>query len=216
MLPGTPAADAIVQSHLAAKPDSNGVRLLYVRALLAAQRFGDATAQLDTLTRNSPQMAQAWLTLGALHLQLREPAPAIAALQKYIAVVQASPPAADTASGGEESPASKEEALTRGWLLLSQAADLQGDFNAADAWLARFRELAKTLALTLHVGSLAIKLSDERATNRSFLIDPRVHAWTPANAVPCALALLVFARPLVAVPSNHSPRLGSVCEGSCV
>ena len=42
MLPGTPAAEAIVQDHLAAKPDSNGVRLLYVRSLLNAQRYADA------------------------------------------------------------------------------------------------------------------------------------------------------------------------------
>jgi tetratricopeptide (TPR) repeat protein len=154
MMPGTPAADNIVLSHLAAKPDSNGIRLLYVRALLAAQRFGDATAQLDTLTRNSPQMAQAWLTLGALHLQLREPAPAIAALQKYIAVVQAAPPAADAAGGGEEAPASKEEALTRGWLLLSQAADLQGDFSAADAWLAKIDDPERALEVQMRRASL--------------------------------------------------------------
>lgn len=155
MLPGTPAADAIVQSHLAAKPDSNGVRLLYVRALLAAQRFGDATAQLDTLTRNSPQLAQAWLTLGALHLQLREPAPAIAALQKYIDVVQATPAAAPPdAAAGEDAPATKEDALTRGWLLLSQAADLQGDFRAADAWLAKIDDPARALEVQLRRASL--------------------------------------------------------------
>ena len=156
MLPGTPAADAIVQSHLAAKPDSNGVRLLYVRALLAAQRFGDATAQLDTLTRNSPQLAQAWLTLGALHLQLREPAPAIAALQTYIDVVQATPAAAppDAAAAGEDAPATKEDALTRGWLLLSQAADLQGDFRAADAWLAKIDDPARALEVQLRRASL--------------------------------------------------------------
>jgi len=45
--------------------------------------------------------------------------------------------------------------------------------EAADVSLARFRELAKKLGLTIHVGSLAIKLTDERAVNRSFLIDPR-------------------------------------------
>ena len=155
MLPGTPAADAIVQSHLAAKPDSNGVRLLYVRALLAAQRFGDATAQLDTLTRNSPQLAQAWLTLGALHLQLHEPAPAITALQKYLEVVQATPTeVASGAAAGEDAPASKEDALTRGWLLLSQAADLQGDFRAADAWLAKIDDPARALEVQLRRASL--------------------------------------------------------------
>src|SRR5712664_712946 len=42
----------------------------------------------------------------------------------------------------------------------------------ADPSLAAFRELARKLAIHLHVGSLAIKLSGERAANRSFLIGP--------------------------------------------
>ena len=158
MLPGTPAADAIVLSHLTAKPDSNGIRLIYVRSLLAAQRYADATAQLGTLTRNSPTLAQAWLTLGALHLQLREPVPAIAALQKYIAVVESTPAAeaAATTDAGpnEDDPTSKEEALTRGWLLLSQAADLQGDYRAADAWLAKIDDPARTVEVQVRRASL--------------------------------------------------------------
>ena len=42
----------------------------------------------------------------------------------------------------------------------------------ADESLAAFRALARELALYLHVGSLAIKVSPDRAANRSFLIDP--------------------------------------------
>ena len=42
-----------------------------------------------------------------------------------------------------------------------------------DASLAVFRELARSLAIYLHVGSLAIKVSPDKAANRSFLIDPR-------------------------------------------
>jgi predicted amidohydrolase len=42
-----------------------------------------------------------------------------------------------------------------------------------DATLAAFRELARRLAIWVHVGSLAVKISPERAANRSFLIDPR-------------------------------------------
>jgi predicted amidohydrolase len=42
----------------------------------------------------------------------------------------------------------------------------------AERSLAAFRELARKLAIHLHVGSLAIKLPGERAANRSFLIDP--------------------------------------------
>ncbi|MGA7973267.1 MAG: carbon-nitrogen hydrolase family protein [Pseudolabrys sp.] len=43
----------------------------------------------------------------------------------------------------------------------------------ADPSLAALRELARKEALYVHVGSLAIKLSPERAANRSFLIDPK-------------------------------------------
>ena len=41
----------------------------------------------------------------------------------------------------------------------------------SDSSLAAFRELARKLRIFLHVGSLAIKLSAEKAANRSFLID---------------------------------------------
>ena len=42
-----------------------------------------------------------------------------------------------------------------------------------DPCLSTFRELARKLALYVHVGSLAIKTSPERAANRSFMIDPQ-------------------------------------------
>src|SRR3989440_545581 len=41
-----------------------------------------------------------------------------------------------------------------------------------DPSLATFRELARRLAIHLHVGSLALKISPDKAANRSFLIDP--------------------------------------------
>jgi deaminated glutathione amidase len=42
-----------------------------------------------------------------------------------------------------------------------------------DATLAAFRELARRLAIWIHAGSLAVKVSPDRAANRGFLIDPR-------------------------------------------
>src|SRR5256714_11576722 len=42
-----------------------------------------------------------------------------------------------------------------------------------DASLATFRELARALGIYVHVGSLAIKASTDKAINRSFLIDRR-------------------------------------------
>ena len=42
-----------------------------------------------------------------------------------------------------------------------------------DASLAAMRDLARKLGLYIHVGSLALKLTPERAVNRSLLIDPK-------------------------------------------
>jgi len=43
----------------------------------------------------------------------------------------------------------------------------------ADASLATLRELARKLGVYIHIGSLAIKISPDRAANRSFLVDPK-------------------------------------------
>jgi deaminated glutathione amidase len=42
-----------------------------------------------------------------------------------------------------------------------------------DASLAAFRDLARRLGVIVHVGSLAVRLSPDRAANRGFLIDPK-------------------------------------------
>ena len=52
--------------------------------------------------------------------------------------------------------------------MLAATASEESDFS-----LAAFRELARQLGIHLHIGSLAIKISPERAANRSFVIDPR-------------------------------------------
>jgi len=43
----------------------------------------------------------------------------------------------------------------------------------ADPSLATLREVARKLGIYVHIGSLAIKISPDRAANRSFLIDPK-------------------------------------------
>src|SRR5262245_40446319 len=43
----------------------------------------------------------------------------------------------------------------------------------SDASLATLRELARRLGIFIHIGSLAIKVSHDRAANRSFLVDPK-------------------------------------------
>ncbi len=146
MLPATPAAEAIVLAHLKAKPDSHGVRLTYVRVLTASQRYAEAISQLDTVTRIAPALTPPWLTLGALQLELRHPAEAAAALQKFVQLAQAQADGAATAApanaeaaddDGETPVSATNEALTQAWLLLAQAAEQQGDFKAAEGWLGK-------------------------------------------------------------------------------
>ena len=141
MLPGSAAAEEIVVSHLKAKPASNGVRLVYVRALTTSQRYADAIAQLEVATRTEPKLAPPWLTLGALQLELRRPAEATAALNTYLQLAENSSAAA-AASGAEgedddEAPNARDDGLTQARLLLSQAAEQQGNFAAAESWLAK-------------------------------------------------------------------------------
>jgi predicted amidohydrolase len=42
-----------------------------------------------------------------------------------------------------------------------------------DASLATFRELARKLAIYVHIGSLALKVTPDKAANRAFVIDPQ-------------------------------------------
>jgi Flp pilus assembly protein TadD len=192
MLPGTPEAEAIVQDQLAAKPDSTAVRLLYVRALLTGQRMQDATAQLDTLTRLSPNLPQAWLTLGALHVQLHEPAEAIVALKKYVDLVEAGslplaaapeappPDTTEVVVGDDDAaPSTKEDALIRGWLLLSQAADMQGDLKGADAWLAKIDSPQRAVEVQVRRASL---LAREGKVTQARALIHRLPEKTPEDA----------------------------------
>lgn len=180
----TAQTDRVIEEQLTARPDSNGVRLAYVRSLLSRQRYAEATAQLDILTRNSPDMAQAWLTLGALNLQLRKPEAATSALERYVAIVQANDdPAVVAASppdgSSDPAPVGKEEALANGWMLLASAAEQRGDMAGAAAWLAKIDDPKRFLEVQTRRASLLAregKISEARALIR------QVPERSPADA----------------------------------
>jgi tetratricopeptide (TPR) repeat protein len=137
MMASLEAAEDIVQSHLAAKPDSHGVRLLYVRSLAGSQRYADAITQLLISTRDQPQLAAPWLTLGALQIELKHPTEAAQALKTYVQLVQGNAQAASGAVDDDDAPASPEQGLTQAWLLLAQCAEQLGDFKGAEDWLSK-------------------------------------------------------------------------------
>ncbi len=201
----TPEAEAIISSFLERQPDAHGVRLNYVRVLTNAQRYGDATAQLEIVTRRAPDLAPPWLTLGALQVELRHPAEATVALKTYLQRLDAAPTPStgDDDADGDGSPADlREQGRTQAWLLLAQAAEQQRDFKAAEAWLAKVDNPQRALEVQTRRASLLarqgkVKEARElvRRTPEKTAIDARakllaeaqvlrdVKLWKDANAV---------------------------------
>lgn len=159
LVASTAPAEAIVTSFLKAKPDSHGVRLNYVRVLTDAQRYGDAAAQLEVVTRLAPDMAPPWLTLGALHVELRHPVEAAAALKTYLQKLENAPAAAPAGADDDDDDATvpadwREQGRTQAWLLLAQAAEQQHDYKAAEAWLAKVDSPQRALEVQTRRASL--------------------------------------------------------------
>ena len=185
LVPTSPEAEAIVTAHLKIKPDSHAVRLGYVRVLTSSQRYGDATTQLETITRISPEMAPPWLTLGALHVELRHPAEANAALKTYLQKLEASPAAATAASDDDDDdeatpPASAaDQGRTQAWLLLAQAAEQQRDFKAAEAWLAKVDNPQRALEVQTRRASLLARQGKIKEARELVRLTPEK---TPADA----------------------------------
>ena len=178
MLPGTPAAEAIVTGYLQAKPEDINVRLLYVRSLAGSQRYAEATQQLEQMTQRDPNRAAPWLTLGALQLEMHRPVEATAALKNYVRLIEAGAPVATGPAQaqpvGEDSdeaaaPGSASQALTQAWLLLAQAAEEQRDYAGAEGWLARIDNPQRALEVQLRRASMLArqgKLDEARQSIR--------------------------------------------------
>ena len=144
-----PAAEDIVRGHLQAGAVDPALRLAYARALMGAQRFVDATAQLERVTLDRPDFAPPYLTLGALHLELRQPAPAEVALQRYLALTATEGGGAPAAAAGDDEADEDDDRSGQGrvqaWMMLAQTAELRGDFAAAEGWLGRIEDPKRAL-----------------------------------------------------------------------
>jgi tetratricopeptide (TPR) repeat protein len=159
-----PEAEAVVLAYLKGPGAENAVRRAYASQLINMQRYGDAVAQLEVVTTQQPDFAPPWLTLGALQLELRQPQAAEAAVQQYVRLAQAqvaapapAAPAGDDDDDDEEQgpgPAGADAGLTQAWLLLAQAAEMRGDFAAAEGWLARVDNPQRALEVQARRASL--------------------------------------------------------------
>jgi tetratricopeptide (TPR) repeat protein len=142
LMPTSPEAEKIVLSQLQ-RPDAEpAMRLAYVRTLTTLQRYAEAVTQLEAVTRQRPELAPPYLSLGALLLELHRPKEGEAALLRYIDVAQsqkAAAPASAAAADGDDDDTSPrtEQGLVQAWLLLAQSAEQRGDFKTAESWLAK-------------------------------------------------------------------------------
>lgn len=143
------AAEDIVRGHLQAGAVDPALRLAYARALMGAQRFVDATAQLERVTLDQPDFAPPYLTLGALHLEMRQPAPAEVALQRYLALTATEGGGAPAAAAGDDEADEDDDRRGQGrvqaWMMLAQTAELRGDYAAAEGWLGRIEDPKRAL-----------------------------------------------------------------------
>jgi tetratricopeptide (TPR) repeat protein len=123
MDPKTPQAEPLVRKYLEGKPLPE-LRMGYARALLDAQRYGEASQQLKVVTTEKPDYPEAWLVQGTLQLQDNQDAGAETSLKKYIELAQAQ-------RSGEE----RNRGLAQAYMSLSRISEKRKDFAMANAWL---------------------------------------------------------------------------------
>ncbi|MEO7886859.1 MAG: hypothetical protein ABIR76_08955, partial [Polaromonas sp.] len=146
MDPKQPEAETLVRKYF----DGNAkalpeVRMAYARALLDAQRYAEAAAQLQVVTREKPELPEGWLVLGSLQLQDNQLAQAQTSLERYVALAQQ-----QTAEG------ERNRGLAQAYLSLSQLAEKRKDYAAAEGWLAKIESSADlTQAQTRRASILA-------------------------------------------------------------
>jgi len=155
------AAEALVKKYLEGKPQAE-VRLEYARSLIEARRYPDAASQLDTLTSERPEIAEAWLMRGALALDDNRLELAENAFKRYLALV----PARNSRSAAS----AESQGLVQAYLALAQIAEKRNDMPQAESWLARIDSPEELLNAQLRrAGILARqgKLDEARKLIRS-------------------------------------------------
>ncbi len=163
MEPKLPETEVLIKNYLTDNPRAlPEIRMGYARGLLDAQRYAEASAQLQAVIRDKPGFAPAWLVLGSLQLQDNQLAQAQSSLERYV----------ELAGQQQQRPAGEEanRGLTQAYLQLAQIAEKRKDFAAAEAWLGKISNSeSMMLAQTRRASILASqgKLAEGRQLIRS-------------------------------------------------
>jgi len=147
MDPKLPRAETMVRKYFEGNAKAlPEIRMAYARNLLDAQRYAEAGAQLQLVTREKPDYPEGWLVLGSLQLQDNQLAAAQTSLLRYV----------ELARQGEE-----QEQTTRGlsqaYLSLAQLAEKRKDFAGAESWLAKISNSQELVQAQTRRASLMAK-----------------------------------------------------------
>jgi tetratricopeptide (TPR) repeat protein len=153
-----PEAEPIVIQALAKQPVPD-LQMAYARVLLGLQRYPDASRQLEAVTKEKPDLAEAWLVVATLQFQDNRLPAAEGSLQRFI----------DLASAASDAEV-RQKSLTQAYLLYAQIAEKKKDFAAAEAWLARIDNAEEVFGAQMRRASLLArqgKLAQARALLRN-------------------------------------------------
>ncbi|MGC1175032.1 tetratricopeptide repeat protein [Polaromonas sp.] len=143
-----PRAEALVQKYLEGNPKAlPEIRMAYARALLDGQRYAEASAQLQVVTRDKPDYPEGWLVLGSLQLQDNQLAQAQTSLLRYI----------ELAGQGDAPQAQTSRGLSQAYLSMAQLAEKRKDFAEAENWLSRIPDAQELVQAQARRASLLAK-----------------------------------------------------------
>ena len=145
MSPSLPQAEALVKKYLEGKA-SPEVRMEYARQLLGTQRYAESDTQLQLVTSDKPDLADAWLLRGVLELQDNKLATAERSLKRYLELVLSKRNAANRAE--------TSRSLAQAYLSLAQIAEQRKDWVEADGWLKRIDSAEDRLATQMRRATL--------------------------------------------------------------
>lgn len=139
-----PEAEPLVIQVLR-RQDTPDLAMSYVRVLIELQRYDNAKEQLQAITRDFPQHADAWLVLGSLQFEQGQDLLAESALARYVALV-ANSDNENTARGVAQAQTRRATLLARQGKL-SEARQLLAQVPARTAVEQRSRLLAEVQLL---------------------------------------------------------------------
>jgi predicted Zn-dependent protease len=145
MSPGRPMAEAMVSSYLHRHPEQAPLRLSYTRALIQQDRTQEAQVNIERVIAQHPTWPTPHLILGTLLAEHNQFERASASMQEYLRLSVNLPV--------QESERGKVQA----YLVLSQVALKQNDFDRALYWLDRIDNPPDPLSLAVQRASIVAK-----------------------------------------------------------